>query len=153
MHLKGNLEAFSLKSSLMGCSSLSLCRLQCDRECNIWALFLRNEKSLLCKADQKHLCVLSLQVEQRWSVMDKLSQDFWNQQHSHYTWKSSLYFKYWPWQQHQSVHAALSAKVSVVIYQVSTIVSLKVSRQHHNKVPHTPDCITKQISFYSFAFL
>lgn len=30
---------FSLKSSLMGCSSLSLCRLQCDRECNIGALF------------------------------------------------------------------------------------------------------------------
>ncbi len=76
MHLKGNLEAFSLKSSLMGCSSLSLCRLQCDRECNIGALFLWNEMSPFHKADQKHLCVLFSQVERRCSVMDKLSQEY-----------------------------------------------------------------------------
>lgn len=75
MHLKGNLEAFSLRLSLMGCSSLSLCRLQCDREWNIGALFLCKEMSQFHKADQKHLCVLFWHVEQRWSVMDKLSQE------------------------------------------------------------------------------
>lgn len=63
MHLKGNLEAFPLKSLLMGCSSVSLCRLQWDSECNIWALFLWNEMLLFCKADQKHLCFLLLQVQ------------------------------------------------------------------------------------------
>lgn len=76
MHLKGNSEAFSLKTSLMGCSSLSLCRLQCDRECNIGAPFLCYEMSPFHKADQKHFCVLFLQVKQHRSVMDKLSQEY-----------------------------------------------------------------------------
>lgn len=38
--------------------------------------FLWNDMSQFHKADQKHLCVLFLQLEKCWSGMDKVSQEY-----------------------------------------------------------------------------
>lgn len=61
------------------------------------------------KADQKHLCVLLLQVEQRWSVMDKLSQEYEINSIRSALESQAFILSNNPDNNIKSVHAALSA--------------------------------------------
>ena len=73
------------------------------------------------KADQKHLCVLFSQVEQRWSVMDKLSQEY-EINSIQPTLESQAFIFSNDLDNNIRVNAALSAEGAAVIYQVSTTV-------------------------------
>lgn len=96
--------------------------------------------SPLCKSDQKHLCVLFLQVEQRLSVMDKLSQEYEINsiqsalESQAFIFSIDLDNNIQVWMLHDHLK-------SLIIYQVSTMIVSRISRKTWTVIKVTYDRI------------